>query len=346
MAVRKFDEYPHCPQPQQKKYIAAKFAASVRMEKYLRKHCEWNEDRMNYYFKIFPSFVGEGDSRTSVCIAHMLLMKYEFEELKPMEQIAKELKSLSNIAKRHTVLDNLISADYDLTTDCYETFDEFLPYVERLPITREEKWRVVQLYMNFDDCADELTALLSPIVNTIVQILPDYSDFLDECSEEVNEVGLVRYIRSCGIGVPVEGYAYTLRLYLSIMFPHGVTQWVIDETMTHTVTAGAAIPMLIRFNTLNSGETGAVQCLKALSDSTRFDMLCEMCGSVTHVQALADKYSLSIPTIYHHISRLETTGFITAINGKNGHFEYTMNKDNVKAFLDRMYSMLLHVAPR
>lgn len=189
--------------------------------------------------------------------------------------------------------------------------------------------RLIELYINFDELVTELAKLLSPAVEIIEMNEWMYRESLEKLEKTIDEAGGPgNYaLLTNGISVNEKGkhQAHPCVLAPNLVSIHNGIFDGMD------IYIGVCVPELQKL--LYEGQDGRrlSSVFKILADETRLEMLHCVGNKPMYGLEIAEKFSVSAPTVSYHMNKLISGGFVKSYyeNGKN---YYKADAEGIFAF--------------
>lgn len=204
-----------------------------------------------------------------------------------------------------------------------------LEFLDTADIKNEDKWYVLDLFRRpkfwfcqlaeiinlnlpaFEKARDAISKPLEKLIN-------DNSDYRDPLFQKLTET----YSDIATV------YPTLVQpLMQLILYTHGYQGLLNRDLNRETASAAASKETIIRQ-------------LKALSEKSKLDILCELKHSSMYNLELSEKLNLSPSTMSHHMNALLTCEFVT-VEKQDGKVYYCLDKKNMEAFLEQLEKLLL-----
>lgn len=300
----------------------------------------FKEDRLSFFFKHL--------NQNEICIADLLLLNSN-NTLEPLISSRLEyIKSLSYSKKIHefaVVLGSDDIAGNDKEDISVSSLEDLVTFINELDIAIEDKWNVQLSFLKMDELLDELTEILEASIISLKNYRSDIDTLIHGYSEYWET-----FIKNINI---LEYFSTTLKLDLGLdydkvnispsLFGCNTIVFSLENKVSEKNTIKIGIlydeNMTIEYKpTCNPIEV--YQNLKLLGDKSKFDILMYIKDKSAYGQELSKELNLSTSTISHHMSTLINARFVKVEQNLNRIY-YSMNKENLKAFLDEVKSILI-----
>ena len=190
--------------------------------------------------------------------------------------------------------------------------------------------RLIELYVNFDEYVSRLAAILKPAVDVIMASDDIYGDAVKKNEEMIDSLGGLS-------GVVKQKYNFTMksdiahRLHLCVLVPNKASM---RDDIYDNIDAFFGVNVLELVDVVYSGKENhkLSTMFKMLSDETRLEILHSICKKTMYGLEIAEKFSISAPTVSYHMRKLGMAGF-TESYFDSGRTYYRANTDNIKRFV-------------
>lgn len=217
------------------------------------------------------------------------------------------------------------------TDDGFEFFDR----IEKLPISKDDKLRILTICAHREEYLDRVFSLLDVTVAALRSFEPEIQPYLDEyCARYSVENILHKLNADSGFVLPDNAPVDVIPYLLN----PGIISVMDSEGKSYCVHIGmlflaryAAEPRLTENETLET--------LKSLSDSSRIGILRCLSGGELYGQEIAKQLGLYSTTISHHMAKLINCRLVRCRLAGNKAF-YSIDTDGAKAFINSLADLL------
>lgn len=224
---------------------------------------------------------------------------------------------------------------------------EFSAAVDALPVADSYKWRISQLYYSLDRQAEELAEFIEPFVTAIRENFTEEFGFDFGSADESYARKRAEELATKRLSHPqVTPDKITVR-FSCMMYDHMYMATVLEDGKFDPF-----VPLMLYMNmglmcrykaglkTVELSPDGAVSMLKALSDKSRYDILCALREREMFGKELAEELELSPATISQHINKLSAEGLIKG-NLRTRCVYYSLNRERFTALIKCMAKSFL-----
>lgn len=190
--------------------------------------------------------------------------------------------------------------------------------------------RLIELYVNFDEYVSRIGAILKPAVDIIAASEDIYGDAVKKDEEMVDSLGGLS-------GVVKQKYNFTMknniahRLHLCVLIPNKASM---KDDVHDNIDAFFGVNVLELADIVYAGKENhkLSTMFKMLSDETRLEILHSICKKTMYGLEIAEKFSISAPTVSYHMRKLGLAGFTESFFD-SGRTYYRANMDNIHKFI-------------
>ncbi len=320
----------------------------LRLEHKLNTELTFDDDKLHFYFDRFGGVcVPLSPWGTNAgCIFSQLAVCVPFQTVEE----AYEALSKKTSCERMTLILNSVNAPIKYTEEIADE-NEFFTAIEKLPIPQNDKWKLNKAYYRFDAYLDELVPMLSPVTRIIRNCFnPEFGFDFDAYNESPARQRIAKLASDV---MPWTPTLDSIHIYVSCMLLHRIATCINNldsnkaQLENNPVYANIGLLgfSLKAISSSMSPSKRLVPPLKALADQSRFDILCCLAEREMYGRELAEKLSLTPPTISQHISKLLNEGLITA-HMKAKFIYYSLNKERLSDVLEGINGCLLSPTPQ
>lgn len=218
--------------------------------------------------------------------------------------------------------------------------EQFLRAINEKELPADEKWKLIELYCDFDRIFEEVREIVRKAVDIVTENIEIVSPMLERFNllYESSPLKPRQYFEhEYGISYS----AYENETLFPWIFGYGdVKSAYSGEKEISNTFAGIMVDFLARRADKQLLPGDCDKLLKVLADNGRFEILKYLCDKKAYGSELAEHLGLSPNTVSHHINKLQSTGLIFS-QAEGNRIYYSSNKDNIKKFLNMLNTMLL-----
>lgn len=310
----------------------------IELEAFLDSQIQIPEERLNFFFKKFTRLSDDMVSE-SANPAGLIFCMPEYNGFEELAAFRDSLKSMTPGQIRYQICGALHVSG--LNSEANEiTIEEFSKHIDALAIPLESKWDIIDTYKHFSAYTDELYEIVLPAMQLIAEREDLYTKLLDDFTELYGSIpNLEEFLREkFGMDVtenlPLEFHPSVLgfnSLYIIRAASADVSKLFI----------GVLVKRFVEITSHDETITTLSNITKALCDPGRLEILCYLREHTAYGQELSDRFKLSTTTIWHHMNKLQVSGFVSSIFGGNRTY-YAMDKDKVRNYISRLKWLLLN----
>lgn len=232
---------------------------------------------------------------------------------------------------------NMLEADYE----------RFFDQIDALPVDSGSKWRIMSVCRNFDSYLDELYGILRPVIRVIEENAELYAPLVELCESCYPSIEALRGYISKNLGYTLDPNA-TLKAYpyvfgfdfIGLVFESEPDMDPEGGEICIRAYVGVLKKLIKELHDGPESPTSIPSMLKALSDPNRIDILCFLQDHTEYGRELSARFGLSTTTISQHINKLVSSGLVKRrMEAKRTY--YSMDRENVERFIDRLKKLLL-----
>lgn len=344
------EDYPNLKKRLVSKYslnaaIQSKFDVIIKISNYVYENLTVEKERLNFYFRKI--------NKDSLCIARMLFSIQSRGEINTIENTINRMKELDQSTMYSRMFDSLsdfglLYGEEDFSNQSQEFYFEV---IDKLDIEPEQKWNIWKVFINYKKYSEELGEILDDVIRLIKDCIKDMNSLTKGCvdywSEYLKEKDLSEFIQKY-FNINVELQDATVNIHIipfifgcnSLSLAIGYKGTSIQKDPSYlSMYTGILYSEDFNMSLRWFDKTEVSAYLKLLGDKSKMDILLYIKDKKAYGQELATKFNLTTATISHHMSALHTSGFV-ALERDNNRIYYSMDKENMIAFLDNVKHML------
>jgi DNA-binding transcriptional ArsR family regulator len=312
----------------------------LAIHKYVTDHMRFDKGKLEYYFREI------GNSQMS--LSYYLLPIYtgtRYETLKEYETAALEMHKEEILESFDDILSQYLRIGKSGDEGKVETFENLLPIMDRSDINAEERWKIIQAYIDRDKHIGEVCAIL----DRTIQLLTECRDHIGELEQEfydywadyTKEADLLRALQEYTNVIWKSSTAGTY-IVPSIFNPQSITFNINDEKemLPDLIRLGVILDSNLTFKHSKIDGEKLNTALKLLSDKSKFEILKLIKDKPAYGYEIANALNLSTSTISYHMNALITSKLIKIEKDANKIY-YSLNEDTVNQILEDIRSLLL-----
>ena len=227
-------------------------------------------------------------------------------------------------------------ADYiNMSYEDFLKVDQLTNFIHRFDIKENEKWKMLlilqDLKYHYSNFADIIKRNIPAYEKAIEMIQPSFHKLMEQYKKRFDtEVKVVEFLRKYSIDL--------CNIYEAMPTLVSATGIVI---MANTCHIGFLVEKVMEeVGMSNSVDEYLITCLKALSDSSKLEILATLKKCPRYATELAKQLSLTTATVSHHMNTLMITQMVY-IEKENGKYYYHVNEETVKNIIDLLQNKLL-----
>ncbi len=295
-------------------------------------------DRLNFFFKQFEGINGADSIGTST--ASIIFFEEAYKNFDTADELFERMSRFSPAeirSKLRTAFGNYTTVQPKAEL----SLEEFWDFTESCPFPDETKWRIFDTYRHYYEYVSELSHILGPAMEIIIDHYDRFNDILDGFVEPNDgSLDIYEYVRSI-ISVDITAYENVL-IYPTIMGFNSILLLIpdYDDGSEPLIIYLGILMKNLRQESVSIDIESLIRQIKSLGDQSRLEMLCSVKDKPTYGQDLSNKFSVSSTTVYHHMNKLIVAGLVdSTLDGNKVYF--TMNRTNVVTFISRLCAVLL-----
>lgn len=312
----------------------------LAIHNYVTEHMRFDKSKLEFYFKEI------GNSQMS--LSNYLLPIYtgtRYETLKEYETAALEMSKEEIIKNFDEILSQYLRIGKSGDEGKVETFENLLHIMDRSDINAEERWKIVQAYIDRDKHIREVCAIL----DRTIQLLMECGDHINELEQEFYDYW-TDYTKEADLLKVLQEYtniiwkSSTAGTYIipSIFNPQSIAFSISDEEemLPDLIRLGVILDSNLTFKQSPIDSEKLNTALKLLSDKSKFEILKLIKDKPAYGYEIANALNLSTSTISYHMNALITSKLIKLEKDANKIY-YSLNEDTVNQILEDIRTLLL-----
>jgi len=317
-----------------------RFQHIIKINNYVTEYMRFDKSRLEYYFKEI------GNSQIS--LANYILPLFPIIQYSSLVEYVNAAKSMNN-KEVIREFDDKISEYYSIGKSGDEgdvdTFEDMTRAMDKIDISADDKWKIIQAYLDRDKHIDEISYIFSKTI-----------ELIKECKNEVNELekGFYdywsNYITTTDFLKELQDFAnisweYNKEgtLIIPILFkPHTITFSINDEAdkRIDIIHLGVNLDSNLIFEPTKVDSERLNTALKILSDKSKFQILMYIKDKPAYGFELANALNLSTSTISYHMSGLISERLVKLEKDANKIY-YSIDKEKIEGILEDVRILLL-----
>ncbi|MEE0680869.1 MAG: ArsR/SmtB family transcription factor [Candidatus Gastranaerophilaceae bacterium] len=310
----------------------------IELEAFLDSQIQAPDERLKFFFKNFTRLSDDMASENSNP-AGLIFCMPEYNGFEELSAFRDSLKSMTPGQVRYQICGALQVSGLNPETN-EMTIGELSKHIDALAIPLECKWDIIDTYKHFSAYTDELYEIVQPAIRLIAEREELYTKLLDDFTELYSSIPNLEKFLSEKFGMDVT-QNLPLEFHPSIL---GFNSLYITRAASANVSKlfiGVLVKRFVEITSHDETITTLSNITKALSDPGRLEILCYLREHTAYGQELSDRFKLSTTTIWHHMNKLQVSGFVSSIFGGNRTY-YAMDKDKVRNYIARLKWLLLN----
>lgn len=327
--------------PTQKDALERLSESAIALERRLDSELNVDNELVNKFFKAFDS---DELSTISIpfdfCLASVMMQNVLMNNIEySTEEICRRLKECSFESRMYSFCFGIADRNEAVYLD-KSGASEFAHRLERLPL--EDKWKIQSAALNYIEHIDELLSLIIPAAEIIKNSENEYRNIIDEFKMMYSSDNAQSLLMS-SFKLKSEP-ADTIKIAPMILGFDRIagTKRVINDITADRSDASAPSSVLMAFigiarHIISRSPQDEILVLsegmKALSDSTRLEILFYLCSHTAYGQELCAKFGLVRSALSYHITKLMDAGFVIGELTGSKTF-YTADKAGIRRMLE------------
>ncbi|MEG1560282.1 MAG: ArsR family transcriptional regulator [Clostridia bacterium] len=298
-----------------------------------------SDPRLIYYFKKFDL----EKQNILCCLAKVMTLSFFNLSISDFDRHVSYTKDKCKLVlddKRYST-DSLTSAGLAFTyVERRDASEDLFTQLDSVSCPNEYKWEVFKVLSNIDSSMDELAALIRPVAmkleTEIKAIMPLFEHMYDYWDDYFTNHTMTDFAVNC---LHFDDHVFVdiidnIRVNLLIM---PCNQVIIDPVEKYSITGIEQLFMGIIVNpNLKLTRSGVSQddicnTLHAISDKSRYELLCLLSRSASYGLELSEKMSLNVGTISRNLNMLYDSGLLH-MHKVNNRIYYSLNRPAVEDF--------------
>ena len=347
--------------PEYKKEFEAVAKPAKALERQLDKELSVDEALVKKFFRYFDGT--EVYPPYGFCLALIMLESQIMKNLnQPLDVLVKRLRECPEDKVIYSFC-FAIADKNEVVSDEYCIKEKFLIYLDKLQISAEDKLQIMTAAFAYNKYLDELLSVMLPAAQIIEAAHEKYDKVINGFISQYSGDNVLDLISSCFadkllhfenmIVVPsLLGFDSHYALYAfddsrNLYDYHTSNEIPSGEIKPAAGADGGFVYILIGvlkhlIVTPAKNDTHLIcDKIKAISDTTRLDMLFYLCSHKPYAQELGEKFGMSHSAVSYHITKLLAAGFVTGeLSG--GRIYYEADTENIQRMLDDFGSRIKH----
>lgn len=350
--------------PKYKNEIETVAKPAKAIEKLLDKELTADEAMVKKFFRNFDG--AEVYSPFGFCLASVMLEHQLMKNLdKPLDKLINHLYKCSNDERLYSFCMTIAGKNGIYPGESVGT-DKFLFYLEKLQVSAEDKLKIVAPVFDYKKSLDELFSIVLPAAKIIEASHEKYDEIINRFILRYSDGNARIFISSCFddklphfkniavvpslIGFDVHYAQLASDKIENLYNSHVEDDMSSDKTNptdgdTESGSAFAYIFIGVLRHFISKASKNDIRTIsntiKAISDTTRLEILFYLCSHRPYAQELADEFGLSHSAVSYHITKLLAAGFVT-VELSGGKTYYEADTENIQRMLDDFGSKIKH----
>lgn len=344
-SVAEFAEGMKTKYPENAEEIMDIFSPIIELEGQLNSVTDGIDmERVHFFFDLL------GDAKTmmrGINLANAIMLPNRLDDMRMTDfrTFVDELKALS-VAERMSRLrfSILLSNEYvnlNEETDAAVYFDQ----VAAFPSTEANKMKLLLAARHFGDYAEELYGLMAPVVKLIEEQRALYQPLLDRFAQiyggidQDGLIGLISNFHSFNFDTPnIDIYNLCPRMFNIT----GIVAMILplsDGRIAYRFELHVLVDRILAYRNRDMSLKGIAECVKALGNPTRLEIMSMLRSEEVHAQGLVDKLGLSFTAVSSHMTKLMLAGLV--IVERRGNFVYyRASLEGIRWLIDKLRALL------
>ena len=291
---------------------------------------------LQLYFANFENNDGGGFKS---CAANIAMLSASTEVFTDINTICKNLIKQSKPEIRDNIMSELIARD--ITSDANaDDGDYFLKFIDDLPLSDKAKWRIINVYNNYEDYVHGIGAALRQAILLIQERSDIYEPYLHNFEQEYSDISDI-----------IDG----IRNNMSVDFLIGDDEIVYPKILANNeftrifrrpenggpvLYIGLGVRPMFKVPYKERISINCEEMLKVLGDKNRLAILRMLKSKDAYGQEIADMQKLSPNTISHHMNKLQSCNLTkSTLDGSKVY--YSSNQSAIKELIEQLSELLL-----
>lgn len=240
------------------------------------------------------------------------------------------------LSNSNEILEDNVSDIINLSYEDFLKVDQLTNFIHRFDIKENEKWKMLLIFQNlkyhYCNFAEIIKRNLPAFEKAIELIQPSFHKLTEQYkkrfdTEDKVEEFLKKYnIDLCDINEVIPTLASATGIVIMANTCH--IGFLVEKAMDEVGLS-------------NSEDEYLITCLKALSDSSKLEILATLKKCPRYATELAKQLSLTTATVSHHMNTLMITQMVF-IEKENGKYYYHINEETLKNIINLLQNKLLN----
>jgi DNA-binding transcriptional ArsR family regulator len=323
-----------------KEIFNKKYELILNIHHYVINNMRFDKNKLDFYFKEI------GSSKMS--LSNYLLPIYtgdQFVSLKEYEEAARG-KSREEVIKGFDyILSQYISMGKSGDESKVETFEDLMRIMDKSALTAEEKWKIIQAFIDRSSYLDEVCMILDKTIQLLKECQTDINEleqeYYDYWSDYTKDTDILKVLQEY-TNIIWQYNAEGTYILPSIFSPQTISFNINDEEekKPDLIRLGVILDSNFTFKHSEVDSEKLNTALKLLSDKSKFEILKLIKDKPAYGFEIANTLNLSTSTISYHMNSLIMANLIKIEKDANKIY-YTMNKEMVNRFLEDIRTLLL-----
>ncbi len=309
---------------------------ALELEAYLDSNVALPQN-LHLYFANFEH--SDYDSGFKSCAANIAMLPASTEAFTDINTICENLIKQSKSEIRDNIMNELIARD--ITSDANaDDGDYFLKFIDDLPLSDKAKWRIINVYNNYEDYVLGIGSALRQAIKLIQERSDIYEPYLHNFEQEYSDISDI-----------IDG----IRNNVSVDFLIGDDEIVYPKILANNeftrifrrpenggpvLYIGLGVRPMFKVPYKERISINFEEMLKVLSDKNRLTILRMLKNKDAYGQELADMQKLSPNTISHHMSKLQSCNLTkSTLDGSKVY--YSSNQRAIRELIEQLKELLL-----
>ena len=291
---------------------------AFKLEKLLDEKISINEKLLIKFFKNFNN-CPVSKAPFGFCLASDLaLLPLMLHLSSPTEELIGYLRGCNEKEQNYSLCFGLLDECEKLSFDDVDSRD-FSKCVEKLPISFENKWKLLNAQINYNEHIEELLSLIIPAADLIKKSENIYRSASDEFAGYYSDADTreefrhkFKYYDVMNVVPSIFGFDQTFAI-AATKKENDANESAADASAADAKLTTNTFSGIIKHIVSTSSRHRVSDLgnkLKTLSDNTRLEILFYLCSHKAYGQELCAKFGLQHPSISHHMSKLVVAGLV------------------------------------
>lgn len=213
-----------------------------------------------------------------------------------------------------------------------ETLEDIVAFLDMTSMDKNAKWKTMLIMQNPKSYLKQLINIIQSNLSAFEKAKNAVEPQLTKLISQYNEV------ISTGSKGPffklITSLSESSDIYPTLALP--LSQMVFQKNCYY----GLLSSLVVKEENHNKSKDEIIQCLKALSDKSKLEILGSLKVSPKYNLEIAEQLGLTAATMSHHMNVLLTCGFVS-VSKQSGRVYYHIEKDSIKHFISSLENTLL-----